>query len=390
MSTRTRRTASEKSEEKEARRAPAAREEEPAPLPGQDLASFGELGRIPALLGDAGYSAPPNLPRQAPAILGLQRALGNVRVQRLVEAGARERPASEPRKLPDETAQRIEAARAGGQPLAPAIKEEMEAALGRDFGAVRVHTGPEAHALAEGVGARAFTTGRDIFFRNGAYDPGSPAGRETLGHELAHVVQQAGSNGAVTPGLSLPSDTAEVEASAVGSEVASTRGERPLSAAVSEVAALQRQGDGQPPTTAVSTPGAAAPAPAEPAAGSRAAVALAMWRSAVVGPQTRAGELLGSPNRGNIATARELLGSAREAANALANTFPGDSFPRARVMQYSNALYGVIADLGPHAGTVVPVDEIRAALGGTAASQAAVEAALQQEEKPVVPASGGV
>src|SRR5262249_12047937 len=38
----------------------------------------------------------------------------------------------------------------------------------------------------------AFTTGRDIFFGHGEYDPGSLAGRELLAHELTHVVQQRG------------------------------------------------------------------------------------------------------------------------------------------------------------------------------------------------------
>ncbi|RME05535.1 MAG: DUF4157 domain-containing protein, partial [Bacteroidetes bacterium] len=38
--------------------------------------------------------------------------------------------------------------------------------------------------------AEAFTTGSDIFFRNGRYDPHSHSGQKLLAHELTHVVQQ--------------------------------------------------------------------------------------------------------------------------------------------------------------------------------------------------------
>ena len=63
----------------------------------------------------------------------------------------------------------------------------MEAALGGSFAAVRVHVSSYAAA----IGARAFTRGTDLFFAPGAYDPTSPQGLELIGHELAHVVQQA-------------------------------------------------------------------------------------------------------------------------------------------------------------------------------------------------------
>ncbi|WP_442941950.1 eCIS core domain-containing protein [Nostoc sp.] len=40
------------------------------------------------------------------------------------------------------------------------------------------------------IQARAFTTGQDVFFRSGEYNPGSRGGQELLTHELTHVVQQ--------------------------------------------------------------------------------------------------------------------------------------------------------------------------------------------------------
>jgi hypothetical protein len=66
----------------------------------------------------------------------------------------------------------------------------MESAFGEDFGDVRVHTGDDASASAQRLGARAYTVGDDVVFGTGAYEPGSETGRHTLAHELTHVVQQ--------------------------------------------------------------------------------------------------------------------------------------------------------------------------------------------------------
>ena len=63
--------------------------------------------------------------------------------------------------------------------------------MGADFGGVRVHTDAPSDELARYLQARAFTTGSDIVFRRGQYDPSSRAGQQLIGHELAHVVQQS-------------------------------------------------------------------------------------------------------------------------------------------------------------------------------------------------------
>lgn len=87
---------------------------------------------------------------------------------------------------------RIQAARGNGQPLAESSRNFMEPRFGQDFSGVNVHTGSEANALNQELGARAFTTGRDIFFSEGEYNPGSQASDQLLAHELTHVVQQGG------------------------------------------------------------------------------------------------------------------------------------------------------------------------------------------------------
>ena len=52
--------------------------------------------------------------------------------------------------------------------------------------------------LNDQLQARAFTTGSDVFFRKGDYQPTSHEGQELLAHELTHVVQQGGA-GPVQP-----------------------------------------------------------------------------------------------------------------------------------------------------------------------------------------------
>jgi hypothetical protein len=78
-----------------------------------------------------------------------------------------------------------------GEPLEPGVRREAERRFGRDFGNVRVHSGPKAAEAVAVVGAPAFTLGRHIVARDGASDPATPEGHAILSHELTHVVQQA-------------------------------------------------------------------------------------------------------------------------------------------------------------------------------------------------------
>jgi hypothetical protein len=92
----------------------------------------------------------------------------------------------------DHLESQIQQARGNGQPLADPVRSDMEQAFGADFGGVRVHTDAQSDQMNRSVQAQAFTTGQDIFFRPGNYDPGSRGGQELLAHELTHVVQQSG------------------------------------------------------------------------------------------------------------------------------------------------------------------------------------------------------
>ena len=84
----------------------------------------------------------------------------------------------------------INAARGSGQPLPDSVRSSLEPRLGHDFSQVHVHSDANADKLSQQLGAKAFTSRNDVFFREGAYQPGSDSGRGLIAHELTHVVQQ--------------------------------------------------------------------------------------------------------------------------------------------------------------------------------------------------------
>ena len=79
-----------------------------------------------------------------------------------------------------------------GERFELSVRRRMEPRFGVDLGGVTVHTGPAAAAAAAALDAHAFALGGTIVFGEGAYAPETTAGRRTLAHELAHVVQNGG------------------------------------------------------------------------------------------------------------------------------------------------------------------------------------------------------
>jgi hypothetical protein len=86
----------------------------------------------------------------------------------------------------------IQSARGSGQSLDANLQQSMGQAMGADFSEVKVHTDSQSDQLNKSIQAKAFTTGQDVFFRQGAYEPSSRGGQELIAHELTHVVQQNG------------------------------------------------------------------------------------------------------------------------------------------------------------------------------------------------------
>ncbi len=142
--------------------------------------------------------------------------------------------------LSQELASRIQAKRGSGAPLDTSTRTAMESAFGTSFEDVRVHADAESDELNRRISARAFTTGSDIFFRQGVYDPSSSAGRELLSHELTHVVQQRSMNVGGPMTVNPAGDRYEQEADAVAAQVSRLAGSGEAQREMDE-AGVQRQ-----------------------------------------------------------------------------------------------------------------------------------------------------
>ena len=81
-----------------------------------------------------------------------------------------------------------------GQALPKEVQYFFAKKMGYDFSSVKIHTGTEAEKSAKDINAKAYTTGNNIVFNKGQYNPGSSEGKKLLAHELTHVVQQRENN----------------------------------------------------------------------------------------------------------------------------------------------------------------------------------------------------
>ncbi len=79
-----------------------------------------------------------------------------------------------------------------GQKMDKTTRSEMEKGFGADFSNVNIHTDANAQETSQELGAQAFTTGNDIYFNEGKYNPNSKEGKHLLAHELTHTIQQNG------------------------------------------------------------------------------------------------------------------------------------------------------------------------------------------------------
>jgi hypothetical protein len=84
----------------------------------------------------------------------------------------------------------IDRRRGQGRSLAAEVRAPLEREAGMSLADVVVHTDAQAGRLAQLLGSKAFTTGQDIFFAPGHYNPASVQGRSIIRHEVGHVLQQ--------------------------------------------------------------------------------------------------------------------------------------------------------------------------------------------------------
>ena len=83
----------------------------------------------------------------------------------------------------------------GGRPLPDATRVRMERSFNADFSDVRLREGEHVAQMQ----AQAYADGAELHFAPGQLDPESVGGRELLGHELAHVMQQRAGRVATPP-----------------------------------------------------------------------------------------------------------------------------------------------------------------------------------------------
>jgi hypothetical protein len=153
----------------------------------------------------------------------------SARGARILDRVQRPRPADTERERPAVPA----AARGPGGEVP--YRAEMEAAFGRSFRGVIAHTGAEE--ACDGLQARAYAVGETIVFASASPD------RETVAHELTHVLQHRAARGSSRggqSGVSRPGDASEREADRVAAQVAAGHAVRgPVAAAPS--AAIHRR-----------------------------------------------------------------------------------------------------------------------------------------------------
>ncbi|MEU4116440.1 DUF4157 domain-containing protein [Kitasatospora sp. NPDC028055] len=168
----------------------------------------------------------PKAPGAGPALglIGLQRSIGNAAVvERMRRAGVAQEEQEHrygagcghggSAQAPVQRSSVHDVLRGAGRPLDRSTRADMESRLDADFSDVRIHDDRSAQDSASEIGARAYTSGSHVVLGEGGRD------KETLAHELTHVIQQrqgpvSGTDNGSGLRLSDPSDRFEREAEA--------------------------------------------------------------------------------------------------------------------------------------------------------------------------------
>src|SRR3954463_6331649 len=161
---------------------------------------------------------------------GLQSILPGLSIQLKGTGGA---------VLDDTIASAIHNKRGNGEPLDAHAAGSIGKSMGQDFSDVTIHRDGESDTLNKQVSAEAFTTGKDIFFREGKYDPVSNEGQKLLAHELTHVVQQRNAPPASELRVSDPNEASEQQAHSVADAVTAPKGSSAAASGASSVGRLE-------------------------------------------------------------------------------------------------------------------------------------------------------
>ena len=88
------------------------------------------------------------------------------------------------------SAQQLMGRLGSGLPLDSSTRAFFETRFGTDLSYTRIHTNSSAMESARALNARAYALGPNIVFGSGEYNPESHNGKRLLAHELAHTIQQ--------------------------------------------------------------------------------------------------------------------------------------------------------------------------------------------------------
>jgi hypothetical protein len=199
-----------------------------------------------SLLGDSRLSGRGNAPVRTAVMQRMQQTVGNRAVQRFLQRAAADTAEASPQ---EDIGDRIRSRAGGGSSLDTGTRGQLEEGMGADLSGVRVHTDGEADSMARSVDAVAFTTGNDIFFRSGTYNPESSDGMRLLAHEATHTVQQSQGPVSGTPtagGVSIsdPSDSFEQAAESNAAKVVSRMAAGGSGGSVEGGAVQRQEGEG--------------------------------------------------------------------------------------------------------------------------------------------------
>jgi hypothetical protein len=179
-------------------------------------------------------------------VQGMAQHYGNQQVQRMLStirrasSGTVGRSASsgpEGGALEEDLADKVQQERDKGQPLSETTRSSIESNLGHDMSQLRVSVNPD---LNQAMGAKAFTSGRNVVLR----DTADLADMSLLTHEATHAIQQGFSTS--RPSSIGAADTehekaAEANASSSASGVQRQADEEEIQ--TKRVDSIQRQGE---------------------------------------------------------------------------------------------------------------------------------------------------
>lgn len=121
----------------------------------------------------------------------------------------------------DSLSQSIRHSQGSGGSMDSSTHTFMSDRFGTDFSDVKIHTDSPSVQMNRELSAKAFTVGKDVYFNEGQYQPGSSSGKNLLAHELTHVVQQGGTEPAIqkSPQIVEPDDSSISIYSLIGAKV---------------------------------------------------------------------------------------------------------------------------------------------------------------------------